>query len=1199
MSGFRGIVMPRRRLFLLAVCLLLVLAIGLSLASRIPAVRGQVRRWAESRLTLVVGREVHVERVTLRLWQGRLDLHHVRVAGGQRLADGTLLATDSIHLDWSWTALFHRSLALNQIVLVRPRLTLLTAGISAAPSGGIFLPLLQSRPIALGAWMIEVQKAAIEDGEVVWEANGAKGHLDGLRGSVEWRRTPDGQASVVGTLRASRLLFPPGGTTREVYQISLQADGNTQALTIVSAEALVAGARIAGKGRILDPAGAAQCDLHLALSSPLAALLKSAGVLTQVDGLLAVEGRLEGPWARVAFQGKGSVRLSKPPPTPDPIPFDLRWLDGRLEVETNRAARPGSLQARLVLEPATGAYRARLKVDEADLGGLTGLPALAAQLIGVTVPTEIGGRLTADVDLMGRGTDLTTLRGYGTVRVDDLSVEAGLPSGRLEARLAATTSHLTLETFALDVPGGTVQGKGSLGLRDGRLELPVQADIRSVAAFGRGFGLPLLGGRATIAGRLTGTREAPRFQGRVAWREPRVGMRAFDQIEGDVEWKPRTLRSPRLTVRLGQTVATLQGSVDAPGTTPLRQLDLKRDLVLDLQGRVNPGRTVDLSQFLPTGLEVQGAFRASGRIAGTPQAPTGEVEVTFTPLQTWEEKWQRGEALLRLGPNGLEIARLTLRRGSETVTGGLRIGNDGALQGQLSGANLNLARLAFLAGSQVAGQAALQWDLQGTLQEPRAFGKATASGLFFRNVALGAGVATFTHDRSTFDLNLTLHEGSQQLRLNFGPPPERILRLDLALADADLAPLLRLAEIEALASSQARGTGHILMRGPVGDFAGAEGEATFSALRLRLGGELWEGRGPVELAWRGRTVTLRQARLHARDRDLDIRGALGDGGQADLQVKGQIPLLALSGHLPLMKPAGGTVTADLRVRGSLSAPEYEGVLQLMGGSLSLTGIPAQFRDVQGTAQIEAGRAFIRELRGEIAGGSLRGAGEVSWRGGDWGFQFTFQEDNGRAEQLLAGLYNGKDEVTGTLSLGGSLASRGQGEEGFWPNLEGDLKLVMRDGRIGRQALMTRILSIINIGQLFEGTGLDFAAQGFPYQRLTTDIKIDHGVARTENLLFETRAFNLSAVGQIHLVEETIEMDLAVKPFQNVDRFLSTVPLAGWLLGGKDKSLVTAFYRVAGPLKDPQVTSLPLKSLGRNVFGVFRRLLDIPEAISGP
>jgi hypothetical protein len=116
----------------------------------------------------------------------------------------------------------------------------------------------------------------------------------------------------------------------------------------------------------------------------------------------------------------------------------------------------------------------------------------------------------------------------------------------------------------------------------------------------------------------------------------------------------------------------------------------------------------------------------------------------------------------------------------------------------------------------------------------------------------------------------------------------------------------------------------------------------------------------------------------------------------------------------------------------------------------------------------------------------------------------------------------------------------------------------------------------------------------PYQRLTGDIAIRGGVARTENLLLESRAFDLSAFGQVDLVNQSIEMNVAVKPLQTVDRAVTSVPLVGWLLSGKKGAVIAAFYRVSGPLSDPVVTSLPARSIGRNVFGVFRRLLQLPK-----
>lgn len=37
----------------------------------------------------------------------------------------------------------------------------------------------------------------------------------------------------------------------------------------------------------------------------------------------------------------------------------------------------------------------------------------------------------------------------------------------------------------------------------------------------------------------------------------------------------------------------------------------------------------------------------------------------------------------------------------------------------------------------------------------------------------------------------------------------------------------------------------------------------------------------------------------------------------------------------------------------------------------------------------------------------------------------------------------------------------------------------------------------------------------------------------------------------------------------------------------------------GPLGDPQVTPIPLKSVGLSLFGISRPLLDISEALAGP
>jgi uncharacterized protein YhdP len=140
---------------------------------------------------------------------------------------------------------------------------------------------------------------------------------------------------------------------------------------------------------------------------------------------------------------------------------------------------------------------------------------------------------------------------------------------------------------------------------------------------------------------------------------------------------------------------------------------------------------------------------------------------------------------------------------------------------------------------------------------------------------------------------------------------------------------------------------------------------------------------------------------------------------------------------------------------------------------------------------------------------------------------------------------------------------------------------------------------VNVAQLLQFKDPELDAEGMPYDRMTADIKIAHGIAQTENLVLDSRAMKMNAVGTLDLADETVDMTVAVKPLQNIDSILTNIPIAGWLLGGKEKSILVAYYRVTGPVRDPRVTAVPAKSIGRNVFGIIRNLLEIPEAFTGP
>lgn len=1190
----------RRRLLLILACLLVALPSGLLALSQTPAFRQRALAWAQTRLSQAMGREVRLDEVRFRPWTGALELSRLRVARGPSLADGVLFSTEMVRARWSWTGILRRHLVFREITLVRPRLTLPGDASQGLTVKHILPVLFQVQAGKAGGWVLRVQRAMVQDGHAAWsEVDGTQGTLEGLEGELGWNVSPDGVAITSGALRAARLQTTRGDTTRHLERIALQVSGTVDALSISAAEFSIAGASVTARGTIADPGQTRRLDLSLGVQAPLGSLLLLLGSSRQVEGRIALDGRLQGPWGQEVFRGEGSLQTERDRRGSEPLRFSVRWEAGRLEAETLGDRRPpdGSLHGKLSLLPATGAYQVQASLANTNLSALAGPLLAVASAFGVQLPPEVRGRLTADVDLAGRGTDLSTLRGHASLVADGLALEGETPTGRLEGRLSATASYVDIATFTLQLPGGDIEGSGRLRFDTGKVDLPIRADLRNVDAFGRGFGLPFLGGRATFQGRVVGTQAAPRLEGRLAWRDARVANHLIDHVEGVVEVGRRTLRTPLLTLRTGRTTATLGGSLEALGTTPLRQLNAKRDLSLDLQVRLNPARTADLVALLPDDLKITGTLRARGRLTGTLQTLSGDMEVAFEGVETWDESWQRGEALFRFRQGAVEIPQISLRRGAEQLTGEIGFGADGALRGRLTSTVMDIAKVGSLSSVPLAGRATFRLDLGGTLRDSITQGQVTASAISYRGLPLGPGTATFRIEGKAVHLDLTLQRGAYHLRLDVGPPSNRSVAGEITVSDGDLDLLLRAGEFQALGPIQPRGSGRILFRGPAGASEFENGEADLASLRLRFGGEVWENRGPVRGSWSGPTATIKQLRLASGGREFEIRGTLDERGQTDLAVTGQLPLRVLAGFTPAMHPTEGQATVDLHLRGSRSAPEAHGSLEIQRGGLRLSGVPAEFREVEATLSLQGERTEIQEWQAQLAGGKFRGEGEIHRRADQWGFRLTFQEEEGRAEQLLAGIYRGNGGVTGAMSLGGTLTSEGEEAADFWRNLDGDLKLVMRDGRFGHYTATAKILSVLSMSQLVELKGPELSAEGMPYRQVTADIKIERGTARTENFILDSPAMKMNAVGTADLAGETVDLTVAAKPFQNVDRIVTNIPVAGWLLGGKEHSLVVAYFRVTGAVSDPQVTPIPLRSVGRNLFGIFRNLLEIPETLT--
>jgi hypothetical protein len=94
--------------------------------------------------------------------------------------------------------------------------------------------------------------------------------------------------------------------------------------------------------------------------------------------------------------------------------------------------------------------------------------------------------------------------------------------------------------------------------------------------------------------------------------------------------------------------------------------------------------------------------------------------------------------------------------------------------------------------------------------------------------------------------------------------------------------------------------------------------------------------------------------------------------------------------------------------------------------------------------------------------------------------------------------------------------------------------------------------------------------------MTADIKIAEGRLRTENFALDGPELRMLAAGEIDLRpdDRPVDLVLALLFLRTVDQVLERVPFVGsWILGN-NRSLVTLYFKVGGPWRDPSGVPLP-------------------------
>ncbi len=229
-------------------------------------------------------------------------------------------------------------------------------------------------------------------------------------------------------------------------------------------------------------------------------------------------------------------------------------------------------------------------------------------------------------------------------------------------------------------------------------------------------------------------------------------------------------------------------------------------------------------------------------------------------------------------------------------------------------------------------------------------------------------------------------------------------------------------------------------------------------------------------------------------------------------------------------------------------------------------------------------------------GKWKTAGTLNTEGNKRFFEGDLEVTGLDLESFLKQMWPENSKIAGKLDAKGKYSGDGLTWNSAKKNLNGQMEYHAKSGRLKEYQAITDIFSIINIAPIFSSRKEDQQGVGLPFKSIKGHLAIKDGVGHTDDMELDGNVVRMSIVGDFDFGKNVVDLKVGVKPFTTIDKIVSSIPIAGHLLTGKEKSLIVSYYKMDGDMNDPKAKAITAESIGRNIFGIFKRILGLPGAI---
>jgi hypothetical protein len=192
--------------------------------------------------------------------------------------------------------------------------------------------------------------------------------------------------------------------------------------------------------------------------------------------------------------------------------------------------------------------------------------------------------------------------------------------------------------------------------------------------------------------------------------------------------------------------------------------------------------------------------------------------------------------------------------------------------------------------------------------------------------------------------------------------------------------------------------------------------------------------------------------------------------------------------------------------------------------------------------------------------------------------------------------SGKEvSMTGTYAMSARVAGKGTGDA-LVRSLRGPAEMTLKDGRINKMTVLSRIFSYLNVTELLRGKVPDLGKTGFPYRTLAIRGEMNDGKFLLREATMDAPSMGIAATGEVDIINRKGDLQVLVSPLGTVDAVVRNIPILGYILGG---TLVSIPVAVRGDLDDLKVTALDPAAVGEGLLGIVERTLKVPAHMISP